>query len=78
MYKKLEDFIAQSKVWLFNVEAELSLGNAKNLSEAEIEDYLQYVDVLFMKAYNFYGFDFNIVLVEFPLMEERYKIFAHL
>lgn len=70
-------FIAETKEWLFNLEAELSLGKSSSMSLSELPSYLKRLASLFLEADDKYNYNLNDILVDFPRVSEEYKTYSY-
>lgn len=77
MNKELFDFVTDIKMWLFSVEAELSLGKVTRIDASSLQIILEQLDGLYSKAYNIYGYDLGEIVKEFPRVNQEYNYFIN-
>lgn len=70
--EKLTCFIARSKSWLFDLEAELSLGSISNISSTARQSASLTVKKIIEKADIQYDYNFDDILNEFPRVKKLY------
>ena len=71
------NFITDVKMWLFSVEADLSLGKISHIDNVSLHKLLEQLDSLYSKAYNVYGFDLQEIVSEFPRVSKEYQNFVN-
>lgn len=77
MNKELLNFVTDVRMWLFSIEADLSLGSLSHFSSSSLSVMLEQLDGLYSKAYNVYGYDLDEIVKEFPRVYKEYNLFVN-